>query len=260
MESKELLEQAMQDISDYFKDTRGWIFNIGSFLVFAIVGPLVLFAIGVLDMNSGLPTATIGGLIAGAIGFSIWLLGVVAYYYYKAPFKLYHKIKPLAYKFTWDDISQEVDKESIPDALCLKVTNRKNFYIQNAIGVIVYLEKSGKIVLGYDTQGTKRLLAWHKKNGDTFHPKRLGIKGDQDNTRLLVIARCNSSEGSAYIQSANNENSAPTPDNIALEKGIAYKIRINWLGEVEGRKMDEHIKDYWITFNGQNVELRRINE
>ena len=177
-------------------------------------------------------------------------------------FARYHQYRnalSLANKFTWNDVSIKIDNTSIPNAICLKVSNqKKNLDIQDVNGVIVCFYRYGKVILEQNSDGVKIPLPWYTKNGNSYLPNKLNRKGQPGDTGLLVISRFNPSTETAYLQSVNNESGSPIPNNIPLEIGVAYKIGINWLGQVDDRKMDNYIKYYWLVFNSQGVDLNEI--
>lgn len=244
-------KKAILDTVAFYKTVKlAWIGNIIG-IVLTLSGFLVWGGAGA--MNGQLLYLEAG--LLGFIGVGIFYILV---HRMSSPLILYRKQESLANKFTWNDVSIKIDKMSIPDAVCLEVSNYKSYDIQKCSGVIIYLEKSGVVVLPDDPQGPKRCLAWHKENGDTFIEKKLSRKGQPGSTRLMIITRHNRSEKTAWLATKDLSSQSATPGNISLEPGVVYKIRISWSGEVDGRRLDEYTRDYWITFRNAELEIKEV--
>lgn len=165
------------------------------------------------------------------------------------PSKLHFEMKKKADKFTWNDVQMKL--EPIEHyGICVIVTNNKSDYIHNAGAQLIFLQKGGKI-----ESISQMPLPWVKSNGYTWRKKKIDRKGEKDSQRILVLAQSNKKE--AWLETRVSPEKTGT-GKIPLMLDVDYKIRIKWLGEVDGRGMDEYIREYWLAYDGKSVTAKVV--
>ena len=165
------------------------------------------------------------------------------------PSKLHFDMKKKVDRFTWNDTPMEL--ESIEHyGICLAVNNKKSDYIHNAGAELIFLQKGGKI-----EAISQMPLPWVKPNGYTWQKKKIDKKGEKDSQRILVLAQWNKKE--AWLETRISAEKTGI-GKIPLELDVDYKIRIKWFGEVDGRGMDECIREYWLKYDGENIIAKAV--
>lgn len=222
-------------------------------LVFVVAGGLV----NALRSLDGTPiTFVVNGLIGFVSGLVLWIISVLLWKIFATPADLYTNMKVQADKFTWNDVDIVMDQSTIPNAVCLMVSNNKPFDIHDANGTLTYLERGEKGILTDPQLQGRRILHWYKSPGYTSAAKKLSKKGDPSSSRPLVIATFNESTGAAWMPVTNKATGSEQPEEIPLEVNVRYRIGIDFAGNVGGRRMDTHTKHYWLVFDGKQVTMR----
>ncbi|WKZ42901.1 MAG: hypothetical protein QY302_00655 [Anaerolineales bacterium] len=122
-------EQGKKDTKEYYhKDRKGWIFNIGSALIVAIISPIVFGAMGLIMANQ-LGLSILAGLISGILFLGLWFLIVFIYHLANAPASLFREQQHELEKYGWSKIEFEEVPYSVMNisGWALKITNNKSF-------------------------------------------------------------------------------------------------------------------------------------
>lgn len=156
-----VLERGKKDTREYYhKDRRGWIYNVWSSILVAIITPIVYCRMG-LVMTSQFWLSVLAGLLSGGVFFVVWRLIVFVCYLWKAPANLYREEKRKADRSNWNDVGfsyKEIRDGKNIVAHRLKVENNKAdkyyFFVE-----LQYLELDGKRN-DYQEADKSRILSW----------------------------------------------------------------------------------------------------
>lgn len=122
-------KRGKKDTQEYYhKDRRGWAYNVGSAILFAIISPIVYGSMGLIMPNQ-FWLSILAGVISGAIFFVIWRIGVSVYFLFEASRKLYEEKESELEKHNWNRIIFSVIPYSMFDisGWALRVENKKDF-------------------------------------------------------------------------------------------------------------------------------------
>jgi len=134
----------------YYKDRRGWTYNIGSSVLVAIISPIIYRALGLIMANQ-LWLSVLAGIASGVIFLIIWFLGVCIYNLATAPAKIYYKQKESEKK-----LSDELEKLKVKPLTYPLLAYHAEYKIKNAGAkrVADYIRQDLLSILGFINTGT----------------------------------------------------------------------------------------------------------
>lgn len=86
-------DKSKKDTREYYQDKRTWVFEVGSALLFAVIVPIIEFALGII---TNILIGILSGVGAGLVVLVLWCVGTRIYFRLTAPAKLYYeKVKEI---------------------------------------------------------------------------------------------------------------------------------------------------------------------
>lgn len=169
----------------------------------------------------------------------------------QTPVTLYFGILAEANKYKWDDVVLNIVRPIAenPDGACIKVCNQKGWTIQSGTVQIVSVVRDGVPLPTLDLP----FVPWVKELGVRTYQKTLPAKCSLERSPFISLAAWDASGGWLNIVEIDRTNK-----KIPLDRDVPYKITLEWRGEVDGRRMDEHRTRYLIKYTRSGLELQSI--
>ena len=260
---KMVWKAAKSETELYFRsDWKAWV---GSVITGIVSGCFAAYFPKLLGEPMPNIIVTIIGILFGTIfGLAIF---VIALYVWNGLWvisaKLFRKKEIEANKYTWNDVEiscLELNPDN-PPVIALAVLNKKDYEIQKASAKVISITKDWLI------EKNKKLplnLSWFIGKESQGRNEITLPKSDSDGV-LLCVANWNARAGYAVLVTGyecEEEYSTGHENPITLEIDSVYRIEIQWFGEIDGHKLDEHITYYKIRFDGEKIlfEEKDLNE
>jgi len=234
-------KRAKRDTREYYrKDRRGWLYNIGSALLVAIVTPIVSYFLGQIAKPRDFWLSLLAGVLAGLVVLVIWFAGVFISHLWHVPATTFREKQLLANRPTFRDIEIKEyffdPRESF--RFGLEIINRKislpsiNYDDINIFSVepkVVSVGEEGGL---WNDQGALKVLVdnipfW---NGGQLSPNK---------PTILPIVKFN--QNNACIEYKKTFTFEEDLKTIEIKKNTKYKmeVRINGRLGVFGQPLQE---------------------
>jgi hypothetical protein len=167
------------------------------------------------------------------------------------PASLYQGMEAEANKRKWVNVSINIPKvfEVNPHGACLEIANHKKGWA---------IQKAG-IKLIRVIEGNRAMLETILENDDVWIPRSRGgvlyPRGTihPSENGVYSIAHWNGNE--AWM---NRMDNLSISEKIPLKKDVPYIITLKFIGEVDGKWMDENQRRYALRYVNQKVELKEL--
>jgi len=244
-------QRAKKDTQEYYRtDRRSWVYNVWSSIIVAVIAPIVYGEMGLI-MPEQLVQSIVAGVASGVIFFGLWRAGVFVHFWWTAHEKLYRDMEAEAYKRKWVNVSIDIPKvfEVNPHGACLVIVNHKKGWS---------IQKAG-IKLIRVIEGNRAMLETILESNDVWIPRSRGgvlyPRGTihPNENGVYSIAHWNDNE--AWM---NRMDNLSISEKIPLKKDMPYIITLKFIGEVDGKWMDENQRRYAVRYVNQKVELKEL--
>ena len=167
------------------------------------------------------------------------------------PPNLYRNMEEEANKRKWIDVSITIPKtfQLNPDGACLVVRNsKKNWKIHKTSIRLIRLIEGNNALLESLLENNDIWMP--VSNEGSFYPRKSLESGE---SRTYSIAHWN--DETAWINTMNNNSIL---EKINLKNDVTYRLTLKFIGEVDGKWMDENVRKYALRFVNRRVDLTEL--
>ncbi len=186
---------------------------------------------------------------------AVWLVVTVVLRFlvgiFTLPSNLYREMEAEANKHKWVNAPINIPKsfQVNPDGACLVIfNNKKNCKIHKVSIKLLRLIEGNNALLESELENTDVWIPVSR--GGSFYPRRSLEPGQSG---IYSIAHWN--DETAWINRMNNNSAL---DKILLKNDVSYQITLKFIGEVDGKWMDENIRKYAIRYVNHRIELKDL--
>ncbi|MFN8434356.1 MAG: hypothetical protein U0V18_10060 [Anaerolineales bacterium] len=225
-----------------------WLAALGLVFVATIFSMVITFQRdGKIEINNFFPpNFGWGGLIV-----------LIAVFIYQLMVNTAQKIngyRVMADKYTWNDIEIKVIQPNDGERpnLFISIKNNKPFDIKKARVLVSSVTEDWLLI---DEKKLPMYLSWLPEDveGRTEH---YTLRKDSKNPELVVFAFWLSKQGLAYLMTGV-ENDL---NYIRLMENKDYHVSVEFDGEIDGHKLDQHDITYLLRFDGKKLHVKEVEE
>lgn len=198
----------------------------------------------------------LGVFVSVLTGFFGWALILLIYnLVWKIPAKLYRKKESEANKYTWKDV--EIKRLKHPKdyrpTIALMVTNKKTCDIEKVSVKLIGLSKNW---IPYE----QLPLNFYWLTDGSAVLDNIVLPKNEEGTMLLKLADWSDVEKIAgfSIGRLGTDEKKDEFIPIQIEVGAIYRIKIEWIGEINGRILEKYTSDYSFKFDGSKMAFKEI--
>lgn len=224
-----------------FKELRGRITEIVISLLAGFISVILLGQAGQIP-DVGINPYTLAAWLVATVILR-FLAGI-----FTSPSSLYRGMEEEANKRKWTDTSISVPKtfRLNPDGACLIIRNSKrNWKIhKTSIRLIRLIEGNNAMLESLQENNDIWIPV---SNEGSFYPRKSLEPGE---SRAFSVAHWN--DEIAWINTMNNNSIL---DKIQLKNDLTYRLTLKFIGEVDGKWMDENVRKYALRFVNHRIDL-----